>query len=747
MVIANVFNEWFVTCPKGLEGLLGDELAELGMHNRRETVAGVSLRGTLQDAYLICLWSRLANRVLLPLTTFPVASADDIYAGASAVNWSEHFGAEATFVVDFIGTGSGIDNSHYGALRVKDAVIDYFRRTTGERPGIEQQTPDIRLNVRLARGSATLSLDFSGDSLHRRNYRVEGRSAPLKENLAAAILLRAGWPEIAARGGALVDPMCGSGTLLIEAGLIAADIAPGLLRADFGFLRWRHHQPAYWQELLAEAEARKRAGLTKFRHAWDTAAPQTTTPIWGYDWDSNAVQASAANIVRAGLENIIQVRHGAVSALRNPAPKAVPGLVVTNPPYGLRLGEEEGLRDLYRRLGVVLKRHFGGWRAAVFTGNNALSFELGLRRDKRYRLFNGTIASELLLFDIRADVANNPAPGTQAATSVAPLTSGAQMLANRLRKNQRKLAPWLKRTGTMCYRLYDADLPEYAVAIDCYGEHVHVQEYQAPTSVDEDSARRHLREVRSAVNEVLAPQGQKVFYKQRRRQRGNEQYQRSRHAETGVFTIAEGAAALEVNLSDYLDTGLFLDHRPVRRLIAERCASRAGQQKPVRFLNLFCYTATTTVQAALAGARHSLSVDMSNVYLEWAQRNFALNDLDPRAHQLLRADCIAWLGTASGEYDIILLDPPTFSNSKKMAGVLDIQRDHAALLRQAMGLLAADGLLVFSNNFRQFNMDPAVMEKYQVEDISAATIDKDFERNPRIHTCWLLTHRQSGAHE
>ncbi len=742
-----MFNEWFVSCPRGLEGLLGDELAQLGLHSRRETVAGVALQCALRDAYVVCLWSRLANRVLLPLATFPVASADDIYAGASAVNWSEHFGAEATFVVDFVGTGSGIDNSHYGALRVKDAVIDYFRRTTGERPSIEQQTPDIRLNMRLAQGMATLSLDFSGGSLHRRNYRVEGMSAPLKENLAAAILIRAGWPAIAASGGALIDPMCGSGTLLVEAGLMAADIAPGLLRTRFGFLRWHHHQPACWQELLAEAEARKRAGLAKLLHVQDTVVPQVVTRIRGFDWDSNAVEASAANIARAGLENIIAVRHGAVAALRNPLPDGVPGLVVTNPPYGHRLGEEEGLRGLYRQLGVVLKSYFGGWRAAVFTGNGALSFELGLRRDKRYRLFNGTIPSELSLFAIRERTTSDDEPGAREAAPAEPLTSGAQMLANRLRKNRRKLAPWLRRTQTVCYRLYDADLPEYAVAIDCYGEHVHVQEYQAPTSIGEDAARRHLREVRDAVNNVLAPQGQEVFYKQRRRQRHNEQYQRTQHTGAGVVTVAEGDAALEVNLSDYIDTGLFLDHRAVRRLIAEQCTLRRRQQKQVRFLNLFCYTATATVQAVLAGAQHSLSVDMSNAYLEWAQRNFVLNDLDPQGHQLLRADCIAWLSAATGEYDIILLDPPTFSNSKKMAGVLDIQKDHAALLEQAMGLLADDGVLVFSNNFRHFKMDPIVMETFQVEDVTAATIDKDFERNPRIHNCWLLTHGKSDVRE
>src|SRR5690606_10681700 len=200
------------------------------------------------------------------------------------------------------------------------------------------------------------------------------------------------------------------------------------------------------------------------------------------------------------------------------------------------------------------------------------------------------------------------------------------------------------------------------------------------------------------------------------------------------FVVTEGPATFEVNLEDYLDTGLFLDHRPVREMIR-------GMAKGKRFLNLFCYTAAATVHAALGGARESLSVDMSNTYLEWAKRNFELNGLDLASHVLLRADCLEWLAKREGRFDLIFLDPPTFSNSKKMADVLDIQRDHAAMIRDAMAILEPGGTLVFSNNFRRFKMDEAITEDFAVENITASTIPPDFERNARIHNCWLVRHK------
>jgi 23S rRNA (guanine2445-N2)-methyltransferase / 23S rRNA (guanine2069-N7)-methyltransferase len=730
-----MLSSWFVSCTKGLQGILLEELKSMGVKNTKETVAGVEFRDELAAAYKVCLWSRLANRVFLPLSTFPVEDADDLYQGAHDIPWDQHFDVNATIAVDFVGTGPGIDNTQFGAQRVKDGVVDYFRECCGQRPNVQPRGPDIRINARFARGKVVLSLDFSGESLHRRGYRTVNTRAPLKENLAAALLVRAGWSD--QQYMTLIDPMCGSGTLLIEAAMMAADISPGLARSHYGFSHWLGHRPELWDELLGQAKQRREQGLAKNLPA-----------IVGYDRDEQAVNAAKVNIGTAGLSHCISVSKQPLAELGQSfsSQDKSRGLVITNPPYGARMGEQEQLRPLYASLGSLLKQHFGGWRAGVFSANETLCFELGLRANKQYKLFNGALPAKLLLFDVFADEggtssARNPwlkQKSKDKAIHKQALSDGATMLANRLRKNQRKLRAWLRSEQIECYRLYDADLPEYAVAIDCYGDAIYVQEYAPPASVDSASAARHIEEVRQAVIEVMQPMPGRLFFKQRQRQRGDQQYERSSEGDgTGVFTVresvTESGAKFEVDLAKYLDTGLFLDHRPIRQLLAKACAGKS-------FLNLFCYTASATVCAAIGGATQSLSIDMSNTYLDWAKRNFRLNNIDLNQHQLLRADCLAWLerGGDGNRYEVIFLDPPTFSNSKKMDNVLDIQRDHEILIRQAMNLLAEGGLLIFSSNLRRFKMAGGIVADFSAENITGQSIDKDFERRANIHHCWAI---------
>ncbi|TNE76358.1 MAG: bifunctional 23S rRNA (guanine(2069)-N(7))-methyltransferase RlmK/23S rRNA (guanine(2445)-N(2))-methyltransferase RlmL, partial [Gammaproteobacteria bacterium] len=665
---------WFASCPKGLEALLASELTSLGATKTRETVAGVYAEGNLEFAYRACLWSRLANRVLMPLEKFAVDSADDLYRGVAAIAWETLMTPGESIAVDFVGTNGAIRHSKFGAQQVKDAIVDRLQKHFADRPNVDLQQPDLRINVRLAKDWANVSLDFSGDSLHKRGYRAAMVPAPLKENLAAALLLRAGWPEIAARGGALLDPLCGSGTLLIEGAMMVADIAPGLNREQFGFHGWRQHDAELWQRLRQEALDRCQAGLAG-------ELPE----IRGYDKDSRAVSAAQENIACAGLEQWVRVIPKPIEAFKKPTHKKITeGLIICNPPYGERWGEMEELRPLYQTLGEVAKRECPGWRLAVITGNAQLAGELRLRAEKKYQFFNGTIPSQLLLFQLRG--ADDQAQETSRARAEQPLSEGAQMFANRLKKNARKLSSWLNQSGVSCYRLYDADMPEYAVAVDIYGDAIHVQEYAPPAKIDETQANRHLSEVRQALLNLYPESRGKIFFKERRRQKGDSQYQpyktrQQQRRDNGVFIVQEGVCRFEVNLTDYLDSGLFLDHRPVRRLLGEIASGK-------RFLNLFCYTAAATVHAAVGGAASSLSVDMSNSYLEWASRNFVLNKLDEKNHQLLRADCLDWLAKEQGEFDLIFLDPPTFSNSKKMDDVLDIQRDHPQLIGHAMAILA-----------------------------------------------------------
>lgn len=714
-------HEWFINCPKGLESLLLAELATLGADSLRETVAGVYATGAADFVYRVCLWSRFANRVLLPLGRIAIESADDLYAAVRSIDWHSHFSAGESLAVDFSGKSDAIRHTQFGAQKIKDAVVDHFVGRGGERPRVDLRNPDIRINAYLAKGRVAISLDLSGDSLHRRGYRVAMVAAPLKENLAAALLARAGWPDISARGGALIDPLCGSGTLLIEGAMMAADIAPGLLRDRFGFHRWQQFDRALWQGLVEEAEVRRAAALA-------ADLPE----IRGYDKDARAVEAAQQNIAALGLERHVKIIAKPLTSLVKPTHKLLgDGLLICNPPYGERWGEVDALRSLYQELGTVAKREFSGWRLAVFTGNSDLGQELRLRADKKYKFFNGTIPAQLLVFELLAK---------KDTDDVAPreriLSDNARMFANRLEKNQRKLQPWLKRSGVSCYRLYDSDIPEYAVAVDLYGDAIHVQEYAPPATVDEQAARRRITEVRQALLALYPESRDKLFFKERRRQKGESQYQRQSpwHRDAKPFVVNEGPARLEVNLAEYLDTGLFLDHRPIRQWLGEQARGK-------RFLNLFCYTAAATVHAALGGAKSSLSIDMSNTYLDWASRNFALSGVNEWEHELLRADCLEWLAKREGCFDLIFLDPPTFSNSKKMEAVLDIQRDHAVMIHDAMAILAADGTLVFSNNFRRFRMDEAIVADYAVEDISAQSIPTDFERNPKIHNCWLIRHR------
>jgi 23S rRNA (guanine2445-N2)-methyltransferase / 23S rRNA (guanine2069-N7)-methyltransferase len=719
----------FATAPKGLELLLADELRALGAAVVKETRAGVAFRGDLALAYKACLWSRLANRILLPLAKFPAASPEAIYAGVQAVDWSAHLGADNTLAVEFNTSHSAITHSHFGALKVKDAIVDQFRERTGARPSVATEEPDVRINVYLHNDEAQLSLDLSGESLHRRGYRAKTVAAPLKENLAAAILLRARWPEIAQQGGALVDLMCGSGTLPIEAALMAADIAPGLNRTYYGFFRWRGHDAVLWETLLVEACARRDAGLPKL------------LPIRGYDRDPTAVRAALANVAAAGLSGHVHIERREIADC-SIEPVEHTGLVLANPPYGERLGEESELPGLYHALGDALKRCYSGWQGAVFTGNPDLGKVMGLRAHKMHVLWNGAIECKLLHFDIQESqfVVERTPSEKILRHAPAALTPGAEMVANRLRKNLKQLGKWARQEGLCCYRLYDADMPEYSLAIDLYEgaeRWAHVQEYAAPKSIDPDKARARLKEALSAIPVALELPVANIFLKVREKQKGKSQYERL--AERGEFhEVREDGLKLLVNFTDYLDTGLFLDHRLTRRLIGERAAGK-------RFLNLFCYTGAATVHAAAGKARSTTSVDMSRTYLDWARRNMLVNDFTGKQHEYVQADVFAWLEEARDRrYDLIFLDPPTFSTSKRMEGTLDIQRDHVRLIEATGRLLATGGELVFSCNFRRFKLDVAALSGFEIEDLTKATIPRDFARDPRIHKCFRLRHRQDS---
>lgn len=726
---------FLATCPRGLEELLAAELRGAGIPSAHPCAGGARFAGGLREAYLACLWSRLASRVLLLLGEVDAADADSLRDGVEELPWEAHLPEGATLAVDFLGTSQTLRHSLFSARCVKDAVADRLRALRGSRPDVDLQDPGVRIVARLDRGRASIAIDLSGPA-HRHGYRTEAGEAPLRENLAAAILLRAGWSRLSSAGAALYDPLCGSGTLLIEGAQIATGAAPGEFRAP-GSPRWRGHEPALLAALREEARGARAAGT------------RGLGPLVGADHDPRVLQIAAANAARAGFEGRVLFHRAELQSSGRPPELAgcEAGLLVCNPPYGERLdaGATARLRRLYDTLGELVCGEFAGWHAAVIVPDNALGAALRLGTVRRYRMRNGAIDCALLLRDPARQVRRpreTPEPGIRVnpagdatlpprpASSLDALAPGPRMLANRLRKNLQRLAGWIATQQPDAYRIYDADIPEYAIAVDRYGSWLHVAEYAPPASIDPGLARARLEEALEALVAVSDVPVERIVLKTRERQRGSAQYRRQ--AARGEFlTVREGPATLLVNLHDYLDTGLFLDHRPLRRMVAARAGGK-------RFLNLFCYTGSVSVFAALGGAVNTTSVDMSSTYLGWAARNLALNGFMAPGHDGVQADCLAWLAETRGSWDLVFLDPPSFSNSARMRGTLDVQRDHVSLLRGALRQLAAGGELLFSTNRKGFRLDASALADLDVEDLTEASIDPDFRRGSLPHRLYRI---------
>jgi 23S rRNA (guanine2445-N2)-methyltransferase / 23S rRNA (guanine2069-N7)-methyltransferase len=708
------------TVPRGFADLLAAEITALGGGSVREAAGGVSFEGPLATGYRVLLESRLASRVLLQLARARVHDAQQLYDFVRSIDWREHLDARGTLACGFSGRHPAIANTHFGALKVKDAIVDQLREFTRQRPSIDTRRPDLTVQAHAARGEVALCIDLAGESLSRRGYRLQGGEAPLRENLAAGILVRAGWPAIAAAGGGFLDPMCGSGTFVIEAAWMAAGIAPGLLRQWWGFTGWRGHDAKLWDEVVEAARARAR---------------KLEVSVRGADRNRAAIATAQANARRAGIADAVTFERCDIAALAPPAAEAPPGLLCVNPPYGERIGGGEEAAAAHRAIGEALRGPFAAWHAVVLTGEPALGQLIGVEASRVHTVFNGPIQCRLLRFAPGQRRARREArPGIVIDDASIAQSPGARMFANRLKKNLVRLGRRARREGVTCWRMYDADMPEYALAVDLYTgagpdegrRWLYVQEYAPPASIDPAAARRRREEALSVLPEVTGVPFGDIRLRTRRRQKDG-QYQRLK--EDGEFHVVEEAGLkLRINLDSYLDTGLFLDHRITRQRLGRLAAGR-------RFLNLFCYTAAATVHAAAGGAAASLSVDLSRTYLDWARANLELNGLSTDRHRLLQADVLRWLAEQQPgpQWDLIFLDPPTFSNSARMQGVLDTQRDHARLIEGCMRILAPDGLLVFSTNARRFVLDDEIGSRFRISDISDATLPFDFEGNPRIH--------------
>jgi 23S rRNA (guanine2445-N2)-methyltransferase / 23S rRNA (guanine2069-N7)-methyltransferase len=697
------------TCSRGLEDLVAEEVRQNGGTDLTVQHGAVSFSGDLACGYRCCLWNRFTSRILLRLKSFPAHSPEELYEHVRSFPWDEHLTPDHSIAVDCVVNNSTMNHSHYAALKTKDGIVDFFRDTTGERPSVDTNRTDFRIHLYISKNQAILSFDLAGESLHKRGYRIHGGEAPLKETLAAAIVASSGIKPNMNADSVILDPMCGSGTLLIESALILADRAPGLERRHLGFQTWLHHNEEIWQKLIDEAIEREEAA---FSRPW----PQ----LIGYDADSRMVGAAIKNIENADFSDRIHIEKRQLSRLV-PCPFEQPGILITNPPYGERLSELAEVKHLYQFLGSSMA-DYPGWKMAVFANNPDILDGLGHKTTAQFRFYNGPISCQLRILDVQP-------PAAPHRLSLVELTEYSDF-SNRLRKNFKGLQKWLKRENIHCYRLYDRDLPEFNVAIDVYGNLLHIQEYAAPKTVEEELARLRRKFILDEVKALFNLKRSQVFVKTRKKQKGNQQFEKSK-SKGKLIQVREGACRLLVNLSDYLDTGLFLDHRPVRLMIGKLAAGKT-------FLNLFSYTGSATIHAAVGGALSTTSVDTSTTYLEWAKKNLANNGLETTTHKTIKSDCLTWLTEATETFDLIFMDPPTFSNTKSKWKTFDIQHDHLKLIRAGMKCLNPDGLLLFSTNFRKFKLDPSLSAEYEVVDISPKTIPKDFSRNSKIHYCFEI---------
>jgi 23S rRNA (guanine2445-N2)-methyltransferase / 23S rRNA (guanine2069-N7)-methyltransferase len=783
---------------EGLEWVLAKELEAIGARDLRigrRTIefspeAGQD-RATLYRAVLEC---RTAIRVLQPLGRFVVDSPESLYRAMQEVDWTEQLKVSDSLRVDAAIHDTFLTHSLYAAQIVKDAVVDQLRTPSGKRPNVQLRGATLRIALHLVGDVATVFRDAAGRSLHQRGWRMGEVEAPLSEVLAAGILAIAGWWRAGATGPAttgepLLDPLGGSGTLVLEGATIAAGMAPGLWRARrraHGFFRFRDRDESLAAKLVADLEARVRV--------------PAAGAFFASDLDPQAVAAARACAEAAGVAAAVAIeqRH-----FEEVVPPTAPGLVVTNPPYGERLPLPRA-GALFRRLGDWLVQRCGGWRAAILAADTPALAQIGLRPSHRIPLMNGPIPCKLLELTLRERAPTPPSsqvegrgesstpradhppaaasrdrgedaepwrlrhaaggsvePGSGEAsgrgTSSRPGADGANDEASpashpgrprartttdqigdfrrRLAKRFKHLAKWARRQGIEAFRIYDRDIPEIPLAIDWYAGWLHAAEYDRPHERTEIEHEVWLdRMIEAAAAELGVPLD-RTFLKTRRRQRGGEQYEKLAERKA-LVTVHEGGLAFECNLSDYVDTGLFLDHRITRSLVRAEAAGK-------RFLNLFGYTGSFSVYAAAGGAAETTSVDLSNTYLDWTRANLARNGFkDAGRHRTVRDEARAFLEHRArrGEppFDLVVVDPPTYSRSAKSETPWDVERDHADLLELVWRNLAPSGVVYFSTNFRRFHLAADLLEpRFTVREITNRTIPEDF-RNERIHRCWRL---------
>lgn len=697
------------TAAFGLEAVVVRELEQLGYEARVARPGRIEFLG---DDAAICrsnLWLRSADRVLVQLAKFKATDFDALFETTRELSWEAWMTRDAAIPVRGRSHKSQLSSVPACQRAVKKAIVERLLKVNQGASLPETGSP-VPVEVALLDDEATLSIDTSGDGLHKRGYRTLTGPAQLRETLAAALVQLSFWRA----GRPLIDPFCGTGTLLIEAVMVGRRMAPGRLR-QFAAEAWRVIAADKWKQARAEAQ--------------DLLLPPLDERPVGTDLDPQALKLARYHAEQASVADDIHFQQRAFAELQSSREY---GCTIMNPPYGVRLGRDDEIETLYRTLPEVLRR-LPTWSHFIFSARGDLEKLVGQQADRRRKLYNAQIPCTFYQFY------GPKQPKEKVAATESPAFGGlrpessrqAEEFANRLRKRARHLRKWPSKRGISCFRLYERDIPEVPLVVDRYEDALHIAEFERP---HDRTAAEHADWldllVRTAA-EVLDVARENVFVKHRAPQSGSQQY--TRFAEQGCKKIVnEGGLKFVVNLSDYLDTGLFLDHRITRSMVRDEVAGK-------NFLNLFAYTGSFSVYAAAGGAARTTTVDLSATYLDWAEENMKLNGFQGENHRLVRSDSGEFLANLDEQvmFDLAVVDPPTFSNSKSLEQDWDIQRDYAAMLNQLLSHISTGGVIYFSTNSRRFKFNESAIEGVTTREISKQTVPEDF-RNRRIHRCWRI---------
>ena len=767
------------TSAFGLEAVVARELQALGYEPKIIQAGRVLFCGGETDICRANLWLRAADRVLVRLGSFESQDFGQLFDGTRALAWEEWLPADAEFPVTGRSVKSQLSSVPACQKIVKKAVVERLKAAYGV-DWFAETGPKYSLEIALLDNLATLTIDTSGPGLHKRGYRPLTGNAPLKETMAAAMVMLSVWrPD-----RPLIDPFCGSGTIPIEAALIGRNIAPGIGRT-FLAEAWPRVPAELWETARQEARA--------------AARPELPLRIIGTDVDEGVLGLARYHAEKAGVAGDIHFQQRSFSELSSQRPH---GCVICNPPYGERLGVSAEAHALHRAMPDVFRR-LPTWSFFILTALPDFESVIGQSATRRRKLYNGRIECTYYQFlgpkpgksrehgagsgehaeiiavkteqavppvdpspetsDMRESAVLLPAP-CSLPPAPRPVFGGlsakaheqAEIFAARLTKRVRHLRRWPKQ-GISCYRLYEQDIPEVPFVVDRYEDCLHIAEFARPTEHTPAEHSDWLDLMLRTASEVTEVPPANIFLKRRERQRGTAQYERL-EAPSRTITAHEGGLLFEVNLSNYLDTGLFLDHRITRGMVREAAGTvpifakhepnqlttgrlaKMGLSplRPTRFLNLFAYTGSFSVYAAAGGAA-TVTVDLSNTYLEWARRNMALNGFTGPDHDFVRDDAMHFLESRRGraEFDLAVVDAPTFSNSKALEDYWDIQRNHVELLNRLAELMSPGGTIFFSTNFRRFKLAEAELAGLSIREISRQTVPPDF-RNRRIHRCWRM---------